>query len=194
MNSCILLLALQCALSPALNGPYVVPTASAPIAPALALALAPLDTPRARPRAVEYSDWYDRRLTIHRWGSYVELPLFASEWALGQTLLNKGFTAPSWVRPTHRGVAYGLAALFTVNTVTGVWNLWDSRHDPSGRTRKWLHTGLMLASDAGFAWAGNVGSGARNKPYSTWQQHRNIALGSIGLATAGTALMWFWKQ
>ena len=164
-------------------------TSLAPVAP-----LAPLDTPRARPRAIEYSDWYNTRLTIHRWGSYVELPLFAAEYALGNTLYTSRTPPASWVRTTHRGVAYGLGALFTVNTVTGAWNLWESRDDPSGRTRKYLHTALMLASDAGFAWAGAVGSGARYATTSTWRRHRNIALGSIGVATVGTAMMWLWNQ
>ncbi len=189
MNSCLLLLALQCALSPSLNGSGSLMAISRYAPTAIQV-----DTPRARPRAIEYSEWYDRRLTLHRWGSYVELPLFAAEYTLGQRLYNEAFLAPSWVRTTHRGVAYGLGALFTVNTATGLWNLWDSRDDPSGRTRKWLHTALMLGSDAGFAWAGTVGSGARNQSITVWRRHRAIALGSISLATAGTALMWFWKQ
>ena len=45
----------------------------------------PVDTPvvadtpvaRPRPRAIEYSDAYNTRLTIHRIGSYTMLPLFA---------------------------------------------------------------------------------------------------------------------
>lgn len=156
--------------------------------------LAPLDTPRARPRAIEYSDAYNTRLTIHRWGSYVELPLFATEFLLGNTLYTSRTPPASWVRPTHRDVAYGLAALFTVNTVTGAWNLWDSRHDPSGRPLKYVHTALMLASDAGFAWAGTVGSGARYATTATWRRHRNIALGSMALATAGTGIMWLWNH
>src|SRR4051812_48754002 len=42
--------------------------------------------PRRRPRAIEYSDWYYRRLQIHKWGSYIELPLFAGEYWLGNKL------------------------------------------------------------------------------------------------------------
>jgi len=37
-----------------------------------------------------------------------------------------------------------------LNSVTGVWNLWESRHQPAGRTRRTLHGLLMLAADAGF--------------------------------------------
>jgi hypothetical protein len=83
--------------------------------------------------------------------------------------------------------------LFTVNTITGVWNLWDSRNDPAGRTRRYLHAVAMLASDAGFVWAGAVGGSAR-RSRSDADTHRAIALTSIGVSTAGTVMMWFWKN
>ena len=51
-------------------------------------AVAVSDTPRVRPHAIEYSDAYNTRLTIHRWGSCTMLPLFASEYYLGNRLLN----------------------------------------------------------------------------------------------------------
>jgi hypothetical protein len=155
--------------------------------------LASADTVRSRrAHAVEYSDWYARRLAIHRIGSYVMLPLFAGEYALGQRLLSTS-PQPDWVRPTHRGVAYGLGALFTVNTVTGAWNLWDSRHDENGRTRRLVHTALMLASDAGFAYTGSIGQQGRSSLDAS-RRHRNAALASMGLSVAGTGMMWFWKD
>jgi len=40
-----------------------------------------------RQKAVVISDWYVRRLTIHRYGSYLMLPLFAAEYLLGRELL-----------------------------------------------------------------------------------------------------------
>jgi hypothetical protein len=152
------------------------------------------DTPRVRRRvrAIEYSDAYNTRLTIHRVASYTELPLFAAEWYLGDRLLN-GVNPPGWMKPAHAGVAGALGVLFTVNTVTGAWNLWDSRADPAGRTRRYLHTGLMLASDAGFAWAGAIGGDAKHS-FNTGKRHRDIALGSIALSTVGTAMMWLWKN
>ena len=116
----------------------------------LQMAVAASDTPRVRPRAIEYSDWYSRRLTIHRWGSYTMLPLFAGEYYIGDRLLN-GVNVPSWYKPAHVGIAGALGVLFTVNTATGAWNLWDSRADPASRTLRYVHTGLMLASDAGFS-------------------------------------------
>jgi hypothetical protein len=97
------------------------------------------------------------------------------------------------MKPTHVGVAGALGVLFTTNTVTGAWNLWDSRDDPAGRTRRYVHTGLMLASDAGFLWASAIAGDAKHN-FNAGQRHRNVALGSIGLSTVGTALMWFWKD
>lgn len=153
----------------------------------------PVDTPiTRRPKAIQYSDWYARRLLVHRLGSYTMLPLFAAEWSLGQNLLQDQ-DPPSWMRGTHQGVAAAIGVLFTVNTVTGAWNLWDSRHDPAGRTRRYIHTAAMLASDAGFIWAGAVGGNAR-RSRSNADTHRAIALTSIGVSTVGTAMMWFWKN
>lgn len=154
---------------------------------------APVDTPvTRRPHAIEYSDWYNRRLTLHRLGSYTMLPLFGAEWALGQNLLQDQ-NPPDWMRTSHQGVATAIGALFTVNTLTGAWNLWDSRNDPTDRTRRYLHAAAMLGSDAGFLWAGAVGGSARRSS-SDARTHRAIAISSISLATAGTAMMWLWRR
>jgi hypothetical protein len=88
------------------------------------------DTTQSRHRAVEYSDWYARRLTIHRWGSYAMLPLFVGEYVLGEKLIDG--TATSSTRGLHQGVAGAVGGLFAINTVTGVWNLWESRPDDAG--------------------------------------------------------------
>src|SRR5690348_2222403 len=97
--------------------------------------------PRPRPHAIEYSDAYATRLTIHKYGSYIELPLFAAEWKLGQDLMDG--TAGSGEKTAHQIAAGGIGALFAVNTVTGVWNLAESWKDPSGRSRRLLHSALM---------------------------------------------------
>jgi len=154
------------------------------------LAPAPVDTVRRR-HAIQYSDAYAVRLKIHRIGSYTMLPMFAAEYALGQNLLNDA-SPPGWIKPTHVGVALGIGALFTVNTVTGAWNLWESRNDPADRARRWIHVSLMTASDAGFLWTAAVAGGRRTN-LSQEQHHKNVALASIGLSTAGTVMMWLWK-
>ncbi|HMA20132.1 MAG TPA: hypothetical protein VKO87_04970, partial [Gemmatimonadaceae bacterium] len=108
--------------------------------------------PRKRTKAIEYSDWYARRLMIHKIGSYVMLPLFGAEYYLGEKLING--TATDRERSLHGGVAGGIGVLFGVNTITGLWNLYDSRKDPADRTKRIIHSTLMLAADAGFALAG----------------------------------------
>jgi hypothetical protein len=153
---------------------------------------APLDTVRKR-HTVELSDAYYTRLAVHRWGSYAELPLFASEYWLGNKLLARGTPVADWVKPTHVGVALGLGGLFGLNTITGAWNLaegWSQLGDR--KTLVIAHTALMLASDAGFALAGATGGDARE--LDGQQRHRTIALTSIGLATVGTAIMWFTRN
>jgi hypothetical protein len=157
---------------------------------AISLTASITDTVKKRPKPIEYSDAYATRLMIHRVGSYTMLPLFAGEYALGQNLMNG--TSSSWVRPAHGAVALGLGALFTVNTVTGAWNLWEGRQDPAGRTRRFVHSALMIASDAGFAITGALGSSSASP--ADRRLHRNVALGSIGVATIGSAMMWFWKE
>ncbi len=158
------------------------------------------DTPvvRRRPRAIEYSDLYYTRLTIHRYASYTMIPLFVAEYSLGQNLMQDA-APPSWMKPAHGAVAGGVAVLFGLNTITGAWNLWDSRDDPNGRTRRVVHTVLMLASDGGFALTGALAPHrfSRYSSYSDYtnarQLHRNVAIGSFALSTAAAAMMWFWK-
>ena len=154
-----------------------------------------------RRKAVVISAWYERRLTMHRYGSYAMLPLFLGEFLLGQQLLTqkdglfdgtRREPISASLRNTHRTVAYGLGALFAVNTTTGLWNLWDARKDGSSNARRTLHVLSMLGADAGFAYAGSVAAQrAVNRRPSDARTHRNIALASMGLSTVGVALMWF---
>lgn len=183
-----LALLLGLASSPADTLPSADSTAFRPVP--ITLSAAPLDTVRKRPKPIEYSDAYATRLEIHRIGSYTMLPLFAAEYALGQNLLNGN--SPGWVKPTHLGVALGVGGLFTINTVTGALNLWESRKDPAGRTRRWVHSALMMASDAGFAITGAMGNDTGDRDAQI--RHRNMAIGSMAVSVAGTALMWFWKD
>ncbi len=154
------------------------------------------DTGSPRPRAVFYDNGYAVRLRIHLIASYAELPLFAAEYVLGERLLTEERTSavrPRGLRSAHQKVALGLGALFTVNTITGVWNLWDARHDPNGRFLRTLHGLTMLAADAGFVWAAQT-AGAARRTEAGAAHHRAIALGSMSLATASTLMMWIWKH
>lgn len=149
----------------------------------------PADSQQERPRAVEHSDMYYTRLTIHRWGSYAMFPLFVTEYLLGEQLLDDGSEEGS--SGAHALVAGGIAVLFGVNTVTGLWNLWDARHD-EGAARRYLHAGLMLAADAGFVLTA-AAAGDAEESSSNADHHRNLALGSMALSAAGTVMMWLWK-
>ena len=149
----------------------------------------PADTPI---QAIEYSDAYGTRLAIHRVGSFAILPLFAAEYLLGDRLIN-GDDPPGWVKSSHGAVAGTIGAVFALNTVTGVWNLVDSRKDPEGRTRRLVHSALMLASDAGFVYTASIAERANGGGEGA-DEHREAALASIGLSAAGTLLMWLWKD
>ncbi|HEY9444743.1 MAG TPA: hypothetical protein VIQ25_16035 [Gemmatimonadales bacterium] len=155
----------------------------------------PADTGERRPRAVEYSDAYYTRLTIHRYGSYAMLPLFAVEYALGQRILNgqqTGDFASSGTVNAHKVVAGTIGVLFAVNTVTGVWNLIEARKDPAGRTRRNLHALGMLLADAGFLYTASLAGEAHEGENVT--SHRNAAIASIGVATVSGVMMWLWKD
>ncbi len=156
------------------------------------------DTVHRRARAIEVSDAYALRLRIHHLASYTTIPLFVAQTVAGNQLYQadkSGAPKPGWATGTHAAGAVGLGVLFTVNTVTGAWNLWDSRHNKVGRTKRLIHSALMLASDAGFAYAGASGGGDDTQGLqSARAQHRNIAYVSMGVALAGYGVMLVGKQ
>jgi len=117
------------------------------------------------------------------------LPLFAVSYYTGTAIARDGRqNVSSTVRNLHPYAATGAAVVFGVNTVTGVWNLWDSRHDPNGRTRRIIHSALFLIADAGFAYAGSIGREGREDG-AVRNRHRTIALSSMGVSTAGWLVM-----
>ena len=151
-------------------------------------------TPRRRRKSIEVSEWYERRLRIHRYGAYAMIPLFAFQAAAGNELYNKGSGADGWARNGHRVGATALATVFGVNTVTGLWNLWDSRAVEQGRARRTIHTLLMLASDAGFAYAGIKLSEDAEESADARRRHRNLAYTSMGVAITGAGMMVLWRD
>jgi len=152
---------------------------------------APPPPPQGRVKAVEVSDWYARRLTIHRYTSYAMIPTFAFQWAAGMQIWDKGMQAPPWARKGHRIGAATIATAFTVNAVTGAWNLWDSRHTSEGRARRYIHTLSMLTASAGFTWAGaKLSNEAEGNPDKR-ALHRKVALTSMGITAVSGVLMRF---
>ena len=150
-----------------------------------------------RRRAVEYSDWYYKRLRIHKVASYTTIPLFVTEYILGDKLFEGD--ASSSVKSAHAAVATGIGVLFGVNTVTGAWNLWDSRHESEGRARRTTHALLMLAADAGFVATAALApdgeeGGDFGEGYSDDRsKHRAVAITSMGVALASYLMMYLWK-
>jgi len=155
----------------------------------VAEAPAPTDTVRRRPRAIEISEWYGRRLTIHRTLSYATIPVFTSQYIAGQRLFTDGGAAPDWVKLTHRSGATVLAGMFTVNTVTGLWNLWDSRNVPNHRTLRTTHALMMLAADAAFTYAGAKLSNDAEQSQEKRRLHKTIALSATGLTAVSGIMM-----
>ena len=142
---------------------------------------APLDTPRTRRRAVELSEWYGRRLTIHRYVAYATIPVFALQWAAGDQLYKKSSDAPGWAKTMHRAGATSLAAMFTVNTVTGAWNWWDTRSQSQGRVLRTVHALTMLSADAAFTYAGAKLSNDAETNAVKRREHRTVALSAMGV-------------
>ena len=149
----------------------------------------PADTPHTRPRVIEVSDWYARRLTIHRWVAYATIPVFAAQWAAGKQLYDKSRDAPTWAKTTHRVGATMLAGMFTINTVTGAWNWWDSRSLAKGRAVRTIHALSMLTADAAFTYAGAKLSNEAETSQDKRRLHRTIALSAMGLTVVSEVAM-----
>lgn len=133
-------------------------------------------------------DAYYRRLDIHRFASYALLPLFALQYFAGDQLYRKNDGAPDWAKVGHRIGATGIAALFTVNVLTGVPNLIAIRKEPRDRGRRTLHASLMLLASAGFVATGLLAEEAESSPDDR-RLHRTVALSSMGAATIGYLTM-----
>jgi len=145
--------------------------------------------------AIEHSDAYLMRAKIHKYASFATLPLFGVELALGQSLYNSPNTGAR--RTAHAIVGTGIVGLFGVNTVTGAWNLFgEGRRDTDGRTLRLVHGLLMMAADVGFlaTTAAGPNSGSRREALTFAADkatHRNLAIASISVGTAGYLLMLF---
>lgn len=144
----------------------------------------PLPAMTSQDTMFEYSAAYYRRLDIHRAASYAILPLFALQFAAGTQLYEKSIDAPAWARYGHRIGATGVAALFVVNTLTGVPNLIEGRKDPNRRGRKVFHALMMLTAEAGFTATGILAERAETSPRDR-SAHRALALSSMGIALIG---------
>ncbi len=148
---------------------------------------AALPAPAPRDSIFEYSPFYYQRLTLHRWGSYTMLPLFAAQYLVGSKLYNG--TAADGTKDTHEILALSTAGLFAINTTTGLWNLWDGRKDPKDRRRRFTHAMFMLAADAGFVTTGLLADEAEQGGGGGASTHRAVAISSMVVSTVGWLMM-----
>jgi hypothetical protein len=164
---------------------------------ALAFSSLPLQPDDAQPlhtAAIEHSDGYRTRAKIHKYASFATLPLFAAEVALGQSLYNTPASAGSR-RGLHAAIGSGIVGLFAVNTVTGAWNMFgEGWGDREGRTLRLVHGLLMMAADVGFLATSATGPNSDGRRGAlTFETdkvtHRNIAIASVSVGTAGYLLM-----
>lgn len=103
------------------------------------------------------------------------------------------------LKGAHAGFAAATGVLFGVNTVTGVWNLWEGRKDPNHRTRRMAHGILMIAADAGFLATAMLAPDSEHDEIGPVYRdlsrerrtHRAVALTSLGVATFSYLLMLF---
>lgn len=135
--------------------------------------------------SVQYSDWYYRRLDIHRFGSYAMLPLFVAQYVAGTQLAKNDEN--DWAEDAHPMLAAGVGVLFASNTITGVWNLWEGRADPRDRKRRFAHATLMMLADAGFLATALLGDELEDG--ANPGAHRTVAISSMAVATLGWTLM-----
>jgi hypothetical protein len=167
-------------------------SSATPIADSLAAEAARLvaDDQGQRPVAIEYSDAHETRAKIHKYVSWAALPLMATEFALGEKLYNDPNSLNSGSRGVHGTVGAGLIGVFGVQSVTGVWNLVESNQAP-GRTKRLVHGLMMLAAEGGFVAAAVTAPGHRNLVTFDADKatHRDIAIVSLGVGTAGYLLM-----
>ena len=159
---------------------------------AVAAATFAADPQGARPVAIEYSDAHVTRAKIHKYVSWAALPLMATEFALGEKLYNDPNSTNSSSRGVHGAVGAGLIGVFGVQGVTGVWNLVESNQAP-GRTKRLVHGIMMLAAEGGFVAAAVTAPGHSRNDLINFDAnkatHRDIAIVSIGVGTAGWLLM-----
>jgi hypothetical protein len=99
------------------------------------------------PRAFVYSEGYQTRDKIHHMASYTLLPLFAAEAYLGQHMFNHPGNITPAMQTAHRAMGWGVAGLFGVNTVTGLWNLAEARKDPNGLGRRMIRRRRRVHGD-----------------------------------------------
>ncbi len=149
--------------------------------------------PRPQSRTFTLSHGYMVRKRVHKYASIATLPLFASEMVVGEKLMN-GTGGSDSLRSVHSALAAGIGVLFGVESVTGIWNLWEGRNLPHGRGKRLFHGILMLSADAGFVATAALAPGGDDRravDSSRASTHRTVAYASMGVAAFSYLYMLF---
>lgn len=120
------------------------------------------------------------------------IPVLGVQYWTGQKLYDaqkSGFEREDWAKTLHGASAVGVAGIFGINTITGVWNLWDSRHTEDHRWLRLSHSVIMLGADAAFAYTGLKLAGEAEDSQQKRDEHRRVALYAIGVSTASGVVM-----
>ena len=146
------------------------------------------DPQQARPVAIEYSDGHETRAKIHKYTSWATLPLIGDGILAGPAPLRRPEHQRAALRGVHGAVGAGLIGLFAVQSVTGAWNLLEASSAP-GHKKRLTHGLIMLAAEGGFIAAAAMAPGHSRNDLINFDAnkstHRNVALVSIGVGTAG---------
>lgn len=142
--------------------------------------------PAHRSKEDDGGEWYGRRLTLHRYAAWAAVAAFPVEIYTGRRLLSDG-ADPEWVRNTHTTTVWVLGSTFAVNTVTGVWNWWDSRKEPEGRGWRTAHALVMVAADAAMFATARAGQAAARG--ESRERHQTLAFTTAGLTAIGHLMM-----
>ena len=84
--------------------------------------------------------------------------------------------------------------VFAVNTVTGLWNLWDGRNDPDGRTLRTVHALTMLAADAAFSYAGSTLAVQAQNSVAKRREHMTVTISAMGITALSGLMMTFFNR
>lgn len=182
------------AREPVLLAPSLALATPAPfdVAGAQAAVVDPADAAQPPPKAFEYSHAYTTRRKIHYIASFATVPLFVTQYVLGDKLFDREpAESGGSTKSAHSAAAIGIEALFGINTVTGVWNLWEARKDPNGRAKRLTHGLLMLGADVGFVATGLLAPDDDEGRGGGRNTHRNVAIGSMAVATVSYVIMLF---
>ena len=95
-----------------------------------------------RPVAFEYSDAYQTRRKNPRLREHRDAAALRDAVRPRRQPVHENSTDSK--RTAHAVVGSSIGVLFGLNTVTGVWNLWEGRKDPVRRTRRMTHGIMML--------------------------------------------------